>query len=146
MRAERDVRVLLAEDDEGHAELIADHLREGGLSDAVTRFRNGRELLDFLESGDDTRILPCMVLLDIRMPVMDGVQTLARLKSSERLRRIPVIMLTTTDDPAEIDQCYSLGCNFYVTKPLDFMDFGDTLRRLGSFMGIVRLAEGSFAP
>ena len=71
------------------------------------------------------------------MPIMDGVEVLKRMKSKEDLKKIPVIMLTTTDDPREIEHCYAIGCNVYVTKPVNFSDFAETLKRLGLFVQIV---------
>ena len=78
-----------------------------------------------------------LLLLDINMPIMDGVEVLSRMKESENLKAIPVIMLTTTDDPREIENCYQLGCNVYITKPVDFVEFAETLKRLGLFVQIV---------
>lgn len=73
------------------------------------------------------------------MPVMDGVEVLKLMKSDEILKKIPVIMLTTTDNPKEIDHCYALGCNIYITKPIDFKIFAETLKRLGLFIQIVSI-------
>ena len=86
-----------------------------------------------------------LLLLDIRMPKVSGVEVLQRMKQSPALRHIPVIMLTTTDDPREVDVCYKLGCSCYVTKPMDFQKFSDTLQRLGLFILVLRVenaAEG----
>lgn len=75
------------------------------------------------------------------MPRLDGVEALRRIKSDEALSRIPVIMLTTTDDPSEIEECYLLGCNCCVTKPVEFEAFTETLNRLGLFIMIMRVSE-----
>lgn len=138
------LRVLIAEDDDGHAELIEEALRESGVLNEIRRFRDGQELLDFLEASRREADAPVpspggyLLLLDINMPRLDGVETLSRLKGDEAFREIPVIMLTTTDDPREVERCYRLGCNIYVTKPVTFPQFVETLRRLGLFLQIVR--------
>ncbi|PLX94014.1 MAG: hypothetical protein C0621_06145 [Desulfuromonas sp.] len=132
------VTILIAEDDDGHAELIREHLQEAGLHNPMRRFHDGRDLLDFLLPRRE-ELLPYLLLLDIRMPRLDGIDVLKKLKSDKRLRTIPVMMLTTTDDPREIDQCYQLGCNCYITKPIEFKCFTETLKRLGLFIQIIRL-------
>ena len=144
------VTILIAEDDDGHAELIQDHLREAGVNNPMRRFRDGQEAWDYLNTvnGGEHREngKAYLLLLDIRMPRMDGVEVLRRVKQSPALRNMPVIMLTTTDDPREVEACYRLGCNCYVTKPIDFTRFSEALRTLGLFVMIVqvaRLSEGS---
>lgn len=145
----KDVTILVAEDDDGHAELIVEQLRDAGLANPVIRFENGKELLDHLEAGSAPGakgLGPCLVLLDIRMPVMDGVEALKAIKSRPALRTIPVIMLTTTDDPREVEECYREGCNLYITKPLDFAKFSETLKRVGLFVLILSVAQPGRAP
>jgi CheY-like chemotaxis protein len=141
VRDARDViTVLIAEDDDGHAELVRAQLLEAGIRNPYIRFKDGRELWNFLDTkGREGGSY--LVLLDIRMPRMDGVEALRLIKADEALSRIPVIMLTTTDDPREIDECYDLGCNCYVTKPVEFNAFADTLNRLGLFIMIMRVSE-----
>ncbi len=80
-----------------------------------------------------------LILLDINMPKMDGVEVLARIKSSPELKDMLVMMLTTTDDPREVENCYQLGCNVYITKPVNFSKFAETLRRIGLFFQIIKL-------
>ena len=79
-----------------------------------------------------------VILLDIDMPRIDGIETLRQIKANPDTHRIPVIMLTTTDDPQEIDRCYEYGCNVYITKPIDYESFIDAIRRLGLFLQIVQ--------
>ena len=79
-----------------------------------------------------------VILLDINMPRIDGIEALKQIKANPATFRIPVIMLTTTDDPREIDRCYELGCNVYITKPVEYDVFIDAIRRLGLFLQIVR--------
>jgi CheY-like chemotaxis protein len=80
-----------------------------------------------------------LLLLDINMPRMDGVEVLRRLKADESLKEIPVMMLTTTDDPREVEACYRIGCNIYITKPVDFQKFSETLKSLGLFLQVVKV-------
>jgi len=137
----REVRILIAEDDDGHAELIRDSLKEAGVTNEIIRFRDSQETIDYIMNRSDLDRRPCLLLLDIRMPRMDGVEVLKRLKSDPRTRNMPVIMLTTTDDPREIRQCYDLGCNCYVTKPVDYQKFSDVMNRLGLFLVIIQLPD-----
>ena len=103
-------------------------------------FTNGSETLSFLtdKSRNDGH-KSFLLLLDIRMPQMDGIEVLKRMKNSPDIQDIPVIMLTTTDDPREVKQCYQLGCNAYVTKPVEFGKFAETLHRLGLFLQVVKV-------
>lgn len=139
--------ILLAEDDDGHAELITEHLRDAGIHNPIRRFRDGDEIWQFLTAPEtsDSSEERCLLLLDIRMPRIDGTEVLRRIKADERLRQLPVIMLTTTDDPHEIERCYALGCNAYVTKPIEFVAFSEALRRLGLFLMVVRVPNAKTA-
>lgn len=139
------ITILIAEDDDGHAELIQEYFKEAGVNCPIIRFRDGQETLNFLNRNEgkiekqDGK--PYLLLLDINMPRMDGVGVLRHIKSTPKLWNIPVIMLTTTDDPREVEECYKLGCNGYVTKPVAFADFSETLKRLGLFLMILRVAK-----
>jgi CheY-like chemotaxis protein len=135
------VTILLAEDDDGHASLVQRNLERAGLLNGFVRVKDGQELLDFLnekgraqEASDDQMV----ILLDINMPRVDGIEALRQIKANPETHRIPVIMLTTTDDPREVDRCYELGCNVYITKPVEYEGFIDAVRRLGMFLQIVR--------
>lgn len=135
--------MLLAEDDDGHARLIEIHLREAGLVNPLLRFRDGEELLDFLlcrSNGQRREVAGNYVLLlDIRMPKIDGEEVLRQLRSHPELRKLPVIVLTTTDDPRAVDRCYGLGCNCLVVKPVEPVSFGETLRRLGQLLPLLKV-------
>ena len=89
----------------------------------------------------DRRQGSLIVLLDINMPRLDGVETLRQLKADPRTAKIPVIMLTTTDDPREVEHCYELGCNIYITKPVEYERFCDALRELGMFLQFVAVPD-----
>ena len=143
MEGYKEMIVLIAEDDDGHAELIKEGLEESGVCNRMIRFSNGEEVWHFLTGTGDKEVKDksktYLLLLDINMPRMDGVEVLKRMKGSEELKEIPVMMLTTTDDPREVEQCYKLGCNAYITKPVDFGDFAETLKSLGLFIKIVKI-------
>jgi CheY-like chemotaxis protein len=134
-----EVTIILAEDDDGHATLVERNLRRAGIDNGFTRLRDGQEALDFLLRPDAPNGDSCVLLLDIKMPRVDGVEVLRRLKGDPRTAIIPVVMLTTTDDPREIERCYQLGCNVYITKPVDYEHFIEAVKRLGFFLRVVKV-------
>ncbi len=133
------ITILMAEDDDGHARLVEQRFESVGVTNTVMRFRDGKETWDFLTGPELKTGGEYLLLLDIRMPGLDGIEVLRRIKQDERLKTIPVIMLTTTDDPKEIETCYTLGCNSYLTKPVEFEKFGEVIKRLGLFLMVVRV-------
>ncbi len=141
----RNVIILIADDDAGHARLIEKNLIRAGLFNKILRFEDGQEILDFLfRTGEGPKRsidAAYFLLLDIRMPKVDGVEVLRHLKSDPELRKIPVSMLTTTDDPREVNRCHSLGCNNYIVKPVDYDKFSDAIRQLGLFVSLVQIPE-----
>ncbi|WP_305069274.1 response regulator [Lichenibacterium dinghuense] len=138
------VTILMIEDDDGHARLIEKNIRRAGLSNEILHLRNGTAAVEFLFGPDGApraHHTPFMILLDLNLPDMSGVDILSRVKADERFRRAPVIVLTTTDDKAEIDRCYDLGCNVYITKPLIYQSFAEAIRQLGLFLSVIQLPE-----
>ena len=141
---EKEVVILIAEDDEGHAILIQRNLKRAGISNELVVFKNGRAILDFMHRrGERQRVpgTPYLLLLDIGMPEVDGVEVLRRIKADPELKTMPVIMITTTDDPREVARCHELGCSNYVTKPLDYNQFVEAIRRLGLFLLVVEVPK-----
>jgi CheY-like chemotaxis protein len=136
-RSAHPVNIVIVEDDEGHSRLIEKNLRRSGLTNPLRRFRDGAAALAYLQPPAGPVPDSCMVLLDLNMPGLHGTQVLARLRADDRTANTPVIVLTTTDDPHEIDRCYELGCNFYLTKPVQYDEFVETVRRLGLFLSVV---------
>ena len=135
--------ILLVEDDPGHACLIEKNLHRSSAACEIVKLTDGQQILDYLLANGKAAESPCtIVLLDLNMPGLSGYQVLRRLKTNQRTRSIPVIILTTTDDSAEIKRCYDLGCNAYVTKPVDYEQFSEMIHRLGLFLAIVRTPEG----
>lgn len=138
------VNIILIEDDDGHATLIEKNLRRAGFANQFVRLKDGQEALDYFK-GDQGRCPDgadapsCLVLLDIKMPRIDGIEVLRRMKAEPSTATIPVIMLTTTDDPREVERCYQLGCNVYITKPVEYEAFLEAIKRLGLFLQVVKL-------
>lgn len=139
--------ILLAEDDDGHANLIRRNLKRAGVINEVVRVRDGQEALDYLgeirhqvAQGSQT---PLLILLDINMPRVSGLEVLRHVKNDPRTSLIPVIMLTTTDDPREVHRCYESGCSVYLTKPVQYDQFVEAIKRLGLFLEIIKAPTAS---
>ncbi len=131
--------ILIVEDDEGHAILIRENLQVAELPNPIVHFRDGQAVLDFLFQSRPAANESFLVLLDIRMPKVDGIEVLRRLKADPELRKISVIMLTTTDDTREVERCHQLGCSVYIQKPVDYDKFAEAIRRLGLFVPLLLL-------
>ena len=143
MRAAESLTILLAEDDDGHANLIHRNLERAGLANGFHRVSDGQEALDYVRGegayAGQTAEPNVLLLLDINMPRVDGIEVLRQLKGNPVTAMIPVIMLTTTDDPREVERCYQLGCNVYITKPVDYDGFINAIQQLGLFLQVVRV-------
>jgi CheY-like chemotaxis protein len=138
------VTILIVDDDPGHCELIARNLRRAGISNDFKVLHSGADALDFVfrRGGDCTPPSDgeLVILLDLNMPgALNGIDVLREIKAHPTYRTIPIIILTTSEDPREIDLCYELGCNVYITKPVDPSRFIDAVNPLGLFVSIVRL-------
>jgi CheY-like chemotaxis protein len=132
------VTIVLVEDDPGHARLIEKNIRRAGVNNEIVHFESGTAGLAHLTSNGHA---PTLVLLDLNLPDMSGTQILAQLKSADATKHIPVIVLTTTDDKTEIQKCYDLGCNVYITKPVDYEAFATAIRQLGLFLSVMKVPE-----
>jgi CheY-like chemotaxis protein len=139
------VTILLVEDDPGHARLIEKNVRRAGVNNEIVPFTDGTTVVEYLfgETAGAVRTghKPVLVLLDLNLPDMSGIDILARIKSDEHLKRTPVIVLTTTDDKVEIQRCYDLGCNVYITKPVNYEGFATAIRQLGLFLSVMQVPE-----
>src|SRR4051812_14349936 len=139
------LHIVLAEDDDGHATLVQRNLERSGMLNGCTRVRDGQEALDLLRGEGAYAGQPplgqALLLLDIKMPRVDGIEVLRQVRAHSRAAMMPVIMLTTTDDPREIERCYQLGCNVYITKPVDYQAFVEAIKRLGLFLQVVAVPK-----
>lgn len=136
--------ILIVDDDPGHIELIRRNLRRSGIRSEIVSLTSGGEALDYIHRrGKHAGHPPTtpIVLLDINMPGLNGIEVLRELKSNEATKSIPICMLTTTDSPEEINRCYAAGCNGYVTKPGTPEAFADAINRLGRFIDIAELPD-----
>jgi CheY-like chemotaxis protein len=135
--------LILAEDDDGHASLVQRNLRRAGFVNEMIHVKDGQEALDYIRaegSYQERKIADfVLLLLDINMPRVDGVEVLRRIKADPETSKIPVIMLTTTDDPREVERCYELGCSVYLTKPVEYEGFIEAINRLGLFLQVVKV-------
>lgn len=145
MNKTREVIILIAEDDDGHARLIEKNLTRAGLRNGIQRFTNGQQVLDFLfrRGPEPHRIfdMPYLLLLDIRMPQVDGIEVLRQVKADGELRKLPVIILTTTDDPREVERCHQIGCSSYIVKPVDYDKFAEAIKNLGLYISLMQVPE-----
>lgn len=138
------VNIVMIEDDEGHARLIEKNIRRAGISNTIHHFLDGTSALSFLYDSDHgpVRNGPALILLDLNLPDMSGTDILAKIKGDDSpLRRTPVVVLTTTDDKIEIQRCYDLGCNVYITKPVNYENFADAIRQLGLFLSVIQVPD-----
>ena len=143
MNDHRPVNIVMIEDDEGHARLIEKNIRRAGINNQIKHFADGGTALDFLMKHEDGPKLngPALILLDLNLPDMSGTEILAKVKSDETLKRTPVVVLTTTDDKVEIQRCYDLGCNVYITKPVNYESFADAIKQLGLFLSVIQVPD-----
>jgi CheY-like chemotaxis protein len=139
------VTIVMIEDDEGHARLIQKNIRRAGVTNDIAAFADGTSALAYLLGEDGTGAVndgrPLLILLDLNLPDMTGVDILKIVKENEALKRTPVIVLTTTDDQREIQRCYDLGCNVYITKPVNYEGFSNAIRQLGLFFSVIQVPE-----
>lgn len=133
--------VLLAEDNPRDAELTLEALRENNLANDIIWVQDGEMVMNYLrkegEFADRNPGLPAVVILDLKMPKMDGIETLAAIRSNEKLKSIPVVMLTSSQQEEDLVKSYDLGVNAYVVKPVDLADFMEAIKQLGMFWVVV---------
>lgn len=145
MNMAKPVTIVMIEDDEGHARLIEKNIRRAGVNNEIAAFTNGTDALAYLlgsdGSGQDSAGRQLLVLLDLNLPDMTGVSILEKVKSNPHTRLSPVVVLTTTDDEREIQRCYDLGANVYITKPVDYDSFANAIRQLGLFFSVMQVPE-----
>ena len=134
-------RILLAEDSTRDAELALDALAANSLANEVVHVRDGAEALDYLYRRGEFAGLPAgqpaVVLLDLKMPKVDGLEVLREMKSDPQLKLIPVVVMTSSREEGDLLSSYELGVNAYVVKPLKFQEFVEAVRQIGSFWAVI---------
>ena len=137
------VTIIMVEDDEGHARLIEKNIRRAGISNPIRHFTDGTSALAYLFEHPEGPSLngPALVLLDLNLPDMSGIDILAKIKAAPELKRVPVVVLTTTDDKVEIQRCYDMGCNVYITKPVNYESFAQAIQQLGLFISVIQVPD-----
>ena len=134
-------RILLVEDDPKDIELTLTALDEYNLVNEVVITREGVEALDYLYRRGDFAQRPAgqpvVILLDLKMPKLDGIQVLRQLKADEQMRLIPVVILTSSHESRDLEECYRLGVNAYVVKPVHFVDFVEAVKQIGVFWALI---------
>jgi CheY-like chemotaxis protein len=137
------VTIIMIEDDEGHARLIERNIRRSGVNNEIKPFTNGTDAVNYLfgpdGSGSDQNGQALLILLDLNLPDMTGIEILKRVKENKHLKSTPVVVLTTTDDSQEIKRCYEFGCNVYITKPVNYESFANAIRQLGLFFSVIQV-------
>ncbi len=144
MSSHQTVNIVMIEDDEGHARLIEKNIRRAGVNNPIRHFLEGTAALQHLFEAPDgpARNGPALVLLDLNLPDMSGIDILTKMKAPESpLKRTPVVVLTTTDDKVEIERCYDLGANVYITKPVNYETFAQAIRQLGLFLSVIQVPD-----
>jgi CheY-like chemotaxis protein len=141
------VTIIMIEDDEGHARLIERNIRRSGVNNEIVAFTSGTAAVDYLLGGDGQGLEhngeALLILLDLNLPDMTGIDILRQLKASQYLKCAPVVVLTTTDDSQEIKRCYELGCNVYITKPVNYESFANAIRQLGLFFSVIQIPRAA---
>lgn len=141
------VTIIMVEDDQGHARLIEKNIRRAGVNNDLVAFVDGASALEYLlgpdGSGEVSSRRQLLVLLDLNLPDMAGVDILTKIKNNTHLKRTPVVVLTTTDDSREIQNCYDLGANVYITKPVNYDGFSNAIRQLGLFFSVIQVPENA---
>jgi DNA-binding response OmpR family regulator len=136
------VTIVMIEDDEGHARLIERNIRRSGINNEIVPFSNGTDALKYL-LGTGTSVArrgeALLILLDLNLPDMTGLDILRQVKENSDLKCVPVVVLTTTDDTHEIKRCYELGCNVYIVKPVNYENFAHAIRQLGLFFSVIQV-------
>jgi CheY-like chemotaxis protein len=139
--------IIMIEDDEGHARLIERNIRRSGVNNEIVSFSNGTAAANYLfgkdGNGRDRKGEPLLILLDLNLPDMTGVEILRQVKEDKYLKCAPVVVLTTTDDCREINRCYELGCNVYITKPINYESFAKAIRQLGLFFSVIQVPSAA---
>lgn len=139
---DQEVEILIIEDNPEDAELAIRALKKNHLANSIVHLTDGVQALDFIfgtgaYAGRDIQHLPKVILLDIKMPKVNGIEVLQRVKADPYMRAIPVVMLTSSAEDPDIKKCYELGANSYIVKPVEFLNFSKTISDIGLYWMVV---------
>lgn len=139
--------ILLVEDNPDDVELTVIAFKKNHIANEIVVARDGAEALDYLfgtgiHAGRDLNIMPTLILLDLKLPKMDGLEVLKRLRENAQTKRIPVVVLTSSKEQQDIVESYNLGANSYVRKPVDFTDFINAAKQLGLYWLVLNEPAG----
>jgi two-component system response regulator len=148
MTTDDEVEILLVEDSTSDAELAIRALKKKNLANKLIHLKNGAEALDFIfgkgaYAGRDTKQVPKVILLDLKMPKVNGLEVLAKIKGDETTRSIPVVVLTSSNEDPDIAACYAMGVNSYIVKPVDFDNFVKAVSELGFYWLLLNQVPGN---
>jgi CheY-like chemotaxis protein len=125
--------ILLVEDDPDHELLTIRALKKSNIANDIRVARDGEEAIKMLFSNDADSVQPQVILLDLKLPKVDGLEVLRRIRESENTRMLPVVVLTSSDEERDVVRSYQLGVNSYIRKPVNFSDFAEATRQLGMY-------------
>ena len=133
-----EVEILLVEDKRSDAEMTIRAIRKNNIGNHITHLKDGKEALDFLFGsgefeGRDTKKMPKVILMDLKMPKVNGIEVLRQIKANDLTKKIPVVVLTSSKENPDIQECYALGVNSYIVKPVVFADFMKVVSDLGMY-------------
>lgn len=134
------LKIIIIEDDLAHAKLIIKNLRRAGVDNELIHLDNGQKGLDYFNSIN-TKNNQFLILLDLNLPIITGYEIIEHLRKDDKTHNIPIIVLTTTDNEEEIERCYALGANLYLTKPIIFSDFAEAMKKLGLMLSIIKVPQ-----
>ncbi|MGV3630407.1 MAG: response regulator [Bacteroidota bacterium] len=145
---DKEVEILLVEDNVSDAELTIRALKKQNIANKLVHLKDGAEALDYLFGqgafeGRNTDNVPRVILLDLKMPKVNGIEVLERIKADERTKKIPVVVLTSSKEDPDIQRCYDLGVNSYVVKPVDFDSFAKAVGNLGMYWVLLNQAPNT---
>lgn len=131
--------IYVVDDDDGHAFLVESNLRLSGIANEIVRFHNGFDVLDYMLGNPELTRVPALIVLDVNMPGLSGLRVLEKLRAHPLTLITPVVMLSSSGHPPEIDLCYRSGCNLYLMKPIAYEEFVKVIRLLGQVVQVVEL-------
>jgi two-component system response regulator len=146
MENNTEIEIILVEDNLSDAEMTIRALKKSNLANKIVHLRDGAEAIDFIfgtgqYEGRNTELLPKVILLDLKMPKVNGIEVLQKIKTDERTKTIPVVVLTSSKEDPDIRRCYELGVNSYIVKPVGFENFSKSISELGFYWLVLNQSQ-----